>query len=277
MVRLPASRFTFLSNLPGKGAKRSRRHSIGLKGSTSLVHVIQKPAESAFLNWILKVSVCTWLSRSLILCRMARVHKIPRLMPTVQSSRQGGRESEKTCTVASFWGNFRRWSWGMLGGFCVSIFKYTYIHTYMVSWLYISSYTYIYGSIIRCYICSIPGLQLEMLSSLLRVWHPNPQKKNMCCALNPQGSHLAVTPEDPVLAALADGIGAQEPESLVAQLGAVNVANSVGLGSRFSFIDSFLSNDTERCRAIQVIHGNQGRHFKFVGDLRTIWLAIIDS
>ena len=88
---------------------------------------------------------------------------------------------------------------------------------------------------------------------------------------------MAVTPEDPVLAALADGIGAQEPESLVAQLGAVNVANSVGLGSRFSFIDSFLSNDTERCRAIQVIHGNQGRHFKFVGDLRTIWLAIIDS
>ena len=36
-----------------------------------------------------------------------------------------------------------------------------------------------------------------------------------------QGSHVAVTPEDPVLAALADGIGAQEPESLVAQLGAV--------------------------------------------------------
>lgn len=120
-------------------------------------------------------------------------------------------------------------------------------------------------------------LRLEMLSSLLRVWHQKPTKKNMCCALGPQGSHVAVTPEDPVLAALADGIGAQEPESLVAQLGAVNVANSVGLGSRFCFIDSFLSNDTERCRAIQVIHGNQGRHFKFVGDLRTIWLAIIDS
>ena len=73
------------------------------------------------------------------------------------------------------------------------------------------------------------------------------------------------------------GLEHRSQRRLVAQLGAVNVANSVGLGSRFSFIDSFLSNDTERCRAIQVIHGNQGRHFKFVGDLRTIWLAIIDS
>lgn len=85
---------------------------------------------------------------------------------------------------------------------------------------------------------------------------------------NPQGSHVAVT-EDPVLAALADGIGAQEPESLVAQRAVRWMLQIQVLEADFPLISTgkFISFHRERCREIQVIHGNQGRHLKFVGDL----------